>query len=119
MGPLFLWRNKMQLIRGTTPTIDCIIPDNIDVSDAKEIWFTIKQGGRIIADRKLSDKSVAVDGQGLSITLTQKETLEFNTFEVGECGIRIILNDETAWALEEIEPVYVSNVVKGGVIGEE
>ena len=109
----------MQLIRGTTPTIDCTIPDNIDISEAKEIWFTIKQGGRMIADRKLSDNTVSVDGQGLSIKLTQNETLAFNTFEVGECGIRIILNDDSAWAMNEIEPVYVSNVVKGGVIGEE
>lgn len=112
----------MNIIRGTTPVINCGIPAEIDLSLATEIWFTIKQGGAMIADKTLKNGTVNVDveNNAISVKLTQEETLSMKTYMKGECGIRIYVGSEDiAYASDTIEPIYVLDVVKGGIIGEE
>lgn len=110
----------MEIIRGSTPTIDCEIPSNIPLEDMTEIWLSIKQGGRLVVDRMLSDNSLQVEGQRIFCKLTQEETLALNTFEQGTCGIRMYdASSDTAYPQRTLEPVYVLPICKDGVIGDE
>lgn len=99
----------MDLIRGTTPTIDCTIPDTIPLTEVSEICMTFDQGGDIIANRLLSDGGITVDGQTITVKLTQEETLKLNVAIVGEVGIRIFTDTEQAYATCETEPIFVTD----------
>ena len=106
----------MQLVRGTTPDIYYEIPEEIDMTKAKEVWFSIDQGGRMVVDRKLSDGTLILVDQLISVSLTQEETLSLHTYEKALLGVRILLQKGSAWANDCPEIVEISDVVKGGVI---
>lgn len=106
---------SIEIIRGTTPTISAKIPNTIPLDEVSEIWFSISQNGIAIVDRKLSDNTIMIDGQVISITLTQEETLKFRTYSNVECGIRLRVGDN---ALATSTPIFakIIDVTKGGVI---
>ena len=114
------------IVRGTTPIIECLIPDDIPLSEATEAWVSIGQGGVLVVDRKLSDYTVSRVDQTLSIALTQEETLKFKTFSKAVIGIRILLNGVNAIAslgkstgccdYDASASIDILDVLKGGVI---
>lgn len=106
----------MIIVRGTTPSIVSEIPEDIDMSRAVEVWFSINQLSSLIADNTFSGGSVAIDGQEIEIELTQEQTLALKVGAPVKIGIRILLDDGEAFASYDPEPVIVKDIVKGGVI---
>ena len=62
------------MIQATTPTFILTLPDTVDLSVVENIYFSLKQG--VVSVMKSGD-SVSVNGQNVSVYLTQAETLQF------------------------------------------
>lgn len=105
----------ISLTRGTTPTVTCNLPDDMDLSDVSEVWFSIRQQSNGFV-HKLSEDKVDVIGNSLVTVLTQEETLGFSSHRPAECGIRIRMGDGSAWSLAQPEPVKVLPIVEEGEI---
>lgn len=105
----------MVIVRGTTPEIICTIPEEIELTNAKEIWVSIGQSGKVI-NKTLSNNDVIINEHTLLLRLTQEETLSLSSFIDANIDIRILLNDDTALASINKGVIDVRNVIKGGVI---
>jgi len=100
--------------RGSTPTIKATIPEDIDMASASVIWFSISQAGAVVIDKTTDD--IEVDGQEVTVSLTQAETLALMENVRGKAQIRLLMNDGTALP-SRIRDVIVYGLVKDGVIG--
>lgn len=60
------------MVQATTPTFILTLPESVDLSEAQNIYFTLKQDKKEIVKTDLS-----IDGQNISVYLTQEETLPF------------------------------------------
>ncbi len=118
----------MTITRGTTPTVTCILPDEIPTGQIAELWFSIDQAGdtkcrparsAVKIDRIFSKGEVEMTGNLLAITLSQEETLSLTPKVRAQLGVRILFDSGRAIAAEEGFGSMV-NVVnpgpKGGVI---
>lgn len=67
----------MTLIIGTTPTFTLTIPDNenLNLNDAENIYFTIRQGSLIIT--KSGEDVTIINEYTIQVSFTQEETLQF------------------------------------------
>ena len=68
----------LQIKRGTTPTIIVNVPKNIDISQARNFWFSISQCGSTsepIIKRETDTINVDVENNRVWVLLTQQETL--------------------------------------------
>ena len=63
------------MVQATTPTFILTLPDTVDLSLAANIYFSLKQGK--VEIQKEND-SLVVDGQTVSVYLTQAETLQLS-----------------------------------------
>ena len=63
------------MVQGTTPTFILTLPNTVDLTVIKNMYFSLEQGNTKL--RKTGD-SLTIDGQTVSVYLTQAETLEFN-----------------------------------------
>lgn len=107
----------MQLIRGTTPTIQITVQTEIDLHQVAEVWIYISQQNRVKVDKQLEDVTFNYEERQMSVTLSQDDTLALKEGEA-VFQIRLLLQDGTALATiaskVEVKPVY-----KNGVISEE
>ncbi len=101
----------LEIVRGTTPNVVCIIPYDVPVYEASEVFFTITQDDCTIVDRKFSDNGVTIDDQNVIVKLTQEETLKFKTYPKAKLGIRIKIGDEAlaSCAIQDIRICDVNN----------
>lgn len=106
----------MIIVRGTTPSISCDIPEYIPMQEASEVWFTLKQNGTMIADGIMSQGTVFLSNQTVTVYLSQEQTLALRAGFKAALGIRILLTNGQAYASYDSEGVIVKDVVKGGVI---
>lgn len=118
----------MTITRGTTPTLTCILPDEIPTGQIAEIWFSIGQEGdsrcrptrsAVKIDRIFSDGGIEMTGNLLAITLSQEETLSLTPKVRAQLGVRILFDSGRAIAAEEGfgSTVNIANPgPKGGVI---
>lgn len=62
------------MVQGTTPTFILTLPDTVDLTGVKNLYFTLEQG-----NVKLTKKGedLSVEGQEVSVYLGQEETLMF------------------------------------------
>lgn len=63
------------MVQATTPTFILTLPDTVDLSLAANIYFSLKQGN--VEIQKEND-ALAVEGQTVSVYLTQAETLQLS-----------------------------------------
>ena len=63
------------MVQATTPTFIMTLPDTVDLSLAANIYFSLKQGK--VEIQKEND-ALVVDGQTVSVYLTQAETLQLS-----------------------------------------
>lgn len=63
------------MVQATTPTFILTLPDTVDLSLAANIYFSLKQGK--VEIQKEND-ALVVDGQTVSVYLTQAETLQLS-----------------------------------------
>ncbi len=64
------------MIRGTTPTFSCTLDEeaNVDLMQAKHVYFTIAQLGKTIT--KAGEDIEIEDGRTVSVFLSQEESLQ-------------------------------------------
>ena len=61
------------MVQATTPTFILTLPDTVDLSEAANIYFSLRQKNVII---EKSNDDLTVDGQTVSVYLSQAETLQ-------------------------------------------
>jgi hypothetical protein len=98
------------MYRGTTPQFVFKFP--FDVSEFSVLYVTFGQGSGRKIDKTLSDSTV--DGDTLTVKLTQQETLSMSPGTVN-VQIRAKKPDGTALA-SNIVSLNVKNIIKGGGI---
>ena len=101
------------MIRGTTPTLCFKTPYEADMVESGYITFTMR--GDITLDVPLSDESVSIGDNVISLTLTQSQTLSFDSQATTLVQLRLVLADKTAVA-SNIVNVPVGKVLKDGEI---
>lgn len=107
----------MQLIRGTTPTIQITVQTEIDLHQVAEVWIYISQQNKVKVDKQLEDVIFDYEERMMTVTLTQTDTL---ALKEGDAlfQIRMLMNDDKALATIASK-VTVKEVYKGGVITPE
>lgn len=60
------------MVQATTPTFVLTLPDEVDLSQANNIYFTLRQNGIQI---NKTGGQIVVDGQNVSVYLSQSETI--------------------------------------------
>lgn len=99
--------------RGTTPTIKATVVGLQDV-EIDEIYLTVKQLG---VEIEKSGSDIVVDGDEISVTLTQQETLSLAGGSSAAIQVRVLSKNGTAYA-SNIVTVPVGEILKDGVIGD-
>lgn len=61
------------MVQATTPTFVLTLPEEVDLSEASNIYFTLRQ--KNVQINKSGDELV-IDGQTVSVYLSQSETLQ-------------------------------------------
>ena len=103
------------MIRLTTPTHTFVFPENIDPAELDWLRLTYAQNGEILFEKELAD--MTIDGQTVSIKLTQEETKLFSAQNLNsyvQVQMRVGIGD-TAMATK-IYNVPVADVLNGEVI---
>ena len=62
------------MVQATTPTFILTLPNDVDLSIANNIYFTLRQGAIVV---NKEDEDMTIEGQNVSVYLTQAETLQF------------------------------------------
>lgn len=108
--------DKMQFIRGTTPSIDITVKSELDLHLLTQVWLRIsQQKGKIVVDKDITDLvDIDYDEKLMIFKLTQDDTLSFKPGDA-EIQMRILLNDGTALACIA-ETVEIADINKDGVI---
>lgn len=113
--------DKYIIRRGTTPTHTFTLP--VKSEDVEAIYVTYAQFETAVVELSGDDVSLTdVDtdagsdsGSVASITLSQTDTLLFNSGASAQVQVRFRSNDGTAFASQKIK-IIIEDVVKDGVI---
>ena len=105
----------MQIVRGTTPTIEITIKNEMDLTAIQEVWVYIAQQTKVKVDKMLSDVSIDAEHNKISVRLEQEDTLALKAEQDALFQIRMLMTDQTALATVASK-VTVKEVYKGGVI---
>lgn len=102
------------MIRGTTPTEVFTVnnPEAIDLAQCSQIWATITDNSG--KDYTWDSERLVVDGNTISLELTQEETLRFKV-GAARAQLRFLYSDGTAFASRPC-PLRIEDVRKDGVI---
>lgn len=103
----------MEIRRGTTATIEIIIPDDINVAEAEAMYVTVGQNDIPVIERSI--EQLMIEGQTVRANLTQEETLALNHKINASIQIRLKLANGGAFASQK-KTVDVKDVIKEGVI---
>lgn len=95
--------------RGTTPTHTFSLPFSVDTISALRITYA--QNGKIVMNKTEDD--VTAEGQEISVTLTQEETLKFSDESNVEIQLKILSTSGDVLA----SPVYTVHPLR--IIDEE
>ncbi len=101
------------MIRGTTPTLRFKIPyteEQIQLG-----YLTFSRGSSVFLDIPLTDERISVEDYYIYLTLSQEDTLKFNSRAVYSIQIRLLLEDDIAVA-SNIMTIPISAILKNGVI---
>lgn len=101
------------MIRGTTPTLQFTISGDVAVSNIQEMWLTFAQFGEIIINK--SRNEMEIDGNVVTVTLSQEETLKLKSGKQINMQLRILLTDGTALA-SGVKRFTIGDVLKDGKI---
>lgn len=99
------------MIRGTTPIISFVLP--FDPAECERLWFTVSQRGVELFNKELPD--MAIDGQKISVKLTQNDTLRLNASQKVEIQVRIRTKGGDALA-SQIVKTEATEILRNGVI---
>jgi hypothetical protein len=99
------------MIRGTTPALEFSLP--FDSSHVKKMSLVFSQKRHVVIEKSLSD--VEWTTEGISLLLTQEETLSFDPDELVAIQIRIVTDDDQAVA-SDIITTRIGDVLRDGKI---
>lgn len=99
------------MIRGTTPTLEFVIPFNTAI--LAEAFVTLAQNGKIVIDKALED--CHCNEKKLSVRLTQEETLKLECDCITEIQVRARTIEGEAVASNIIRE-QTERILKDGVI---
>lgn len=110
--------------RGSTATITCHIPDDIDMTSVDNVWLFIAQkpDGReseVIIDRSYSEHEITKDDENktISVKLTQEETL---ALRYGNAFLQVKLHFMNGDAFpSQAEQIQILECYKNGVMSSE
>ena len=98
--------------RGTTHDFEIIL-DDVDLTAVDVLWITFAQFGSDVVTKQLSD--VTIDGQTITVHLTQTDTLKFKPRANVWVQIRGLTNSGAAWATDTFKR-SVEDILKDGAI---
>ena len=101
------------MIRGTTPTLMFTTPYTADQVTSGYITFTMR--GYVVLDIPVSDDSVVISDNAISLTLTQQQTLSFQSKATSLVQLRLVLDDGSAVASNIIK-ITIGDILKDGEI---
>lgn len=104
----------MKITRGTTPDIDIIFKNEIDLHAISVIWVYIVQGKKTVIDKELNDLEFDYENRKIRMHLSQDDTLALKV-EDALFQIRLLLSDGTSLATKASK-ISVEEVYKDGVI---
>ena len=107
----------MELIRGTTPTIEINILTEIDLNQVSEVWVYISQQNKVKVDKKIDDVSFDYEHRKIFVTLSQQDTLDLKA-GTALFQIRLLLQNGTALA-DIASEIEIYEIYKPGIIGED
>lgn len=100
------------MTRGTTPTISLSLNTDMQMSEMKQIWVTLKN---LMFERTYQKEEIQVlENNSLIIQPTQEETLKFCKGDV-DVQVRLLTHSEKAYA-SNIKTISVKDILKEGVI---
>ena len=99
------------MIRGTTPTLTFTIP--FDTKYLAEAFITLAQNKKVVLEKSLAD--CTLDGNLMSVRLTQAETLELESGAITEIQLRVRTLEGEALA-SDIIVENTKRVLKDGEI---
>ncbi len=108
--------SEFTIVRGTTPTILCEMPEGMDLSNIFDVWFSVSQGGILKIDKTFDDGSIVIDDGDFLITLSQEDTLSLTTYERAYASLRFTSRDQFAYANYPLINITVSEILREGVI---
>ena len=97
--------------RGTTPTLQITVAGLSEI-EIQNLYLTLEQQGAVI---EKTEADVSVEGEVISTTLTQEETLSLTARMDIAMQLRVLSTNNTAYA-SNIVTVPVEAVLKEGVI---
>lgn len=97
--------------RGTTPTLQITVTGLTDI-EVQNLYLTLRQGQTTI---EKTESGVTIDGEVISATLTQEETLSLVAKVDVALQLRVLSTNNTAYA-SNIVTVPVEAILKEGVI---
>lgn len=103
----------MEIRRGTTATIEILIPDDINISEAVAVFVTVGQNDIPVIEKSI--EQLLIEDQTVKASLTQEETLSLNHKINASIQIRLRLANGGAFASQK-KTVEVKDVIKEGVI---
>lgn len=98
------------IFRGTTPTFSFKLP--IEAATITKLAVTFKQPGGVTVEKTLDD--VTLDGQTVTATLTEEETLSFRAAGTMEIQLRVGVG--AARMASQVWTVPVERVLKEGAL---
>ena len=101
------------MIRGATPTLMFTTPYTADQVTSGYITFTMR--GDVVLDIPVSDDSVVISDNAISLTLTQQQTLSFQSKATSLVQLRLVLDDGSAVASNIIK-ITIGDILKDGEI---
>ncbi len=99
--------------RGTTPTLNFQTPYAAELVASG--YITFKQRGQIVLDVPISDSSVTVSDNQVSISLSQEDTLAMTTADTCKAQLRLMLQSGKAVA-SNIVDIPICAILKEGEI---
>lgn len=107
------------MIRGTTPTLQFVLPFAANIIDVLDIAFSQQlqpyAPAQIVLDKNLSD--CTLDGDTISLVLSQEDTLALSSAQDVEIQLRILSNGSAL--ASQIIAVPVGRILKDGVLEAE
>ena len=106
----------IELTRGTTPTIEVIVDDDVDLSNITATWLYISQKNKVVVDKELSDVVMVPEEHIIRLKLSQDDTLALKK-GTAIFQIRIYFPDGLAMAtVADDDNVTIHEIYKDGVI---
>lgn len=105
--------NNLRIARGSTFSFTLSLPDDYDISNAKQIWVTFTQNGQTKIDKAIED--VQIDVNRINVSLSQSETLLLHTGNA-QMQTRILTNDDESLVQYPMINWEVVPILKEGVI---